>query len=46
MTMATYTITFHGFAYVEAENEEEAKKLFYSDEEDYAEYEIDSCQED
>lgn len=44
--MATYTIEFHGFAYVEAESEEEAKNLFYSDEEDYAEYEIDSCKED
>lgn len=44
--MATYTIHFHGFAYVEADSEEEAKTLFYNDDEDYAEYEIDSIEED
>lgn len=44
--MATYTIKFHGVAYVEAESEEEAKELFYNGEEDPAEYTIDSCVED
>ena len=44
--MATYTIHFHGFAYVEADSEEEAKTAFFNDNEDYAEYEIDSCEED
>ena len=42
--MATYTIYFHGVASVEADTEEEAKKLFYNDEEDYSEYEIDKCE--
>lgn len=44
--MATFTLTFHGFAYVEAESEEEAKAAFFNDEEDYAEYTIDKCEED
>lgn len=44
--MATYTIHFHGVASVEAETEEEAKRLFYNDEGDYSEYTIDSCEED
>lgn len=44
--MATFTIEFHGVASVEADTAEEARAAFYNDEEDYAEYEIDSCEED
>lgn len=43
--MATFTIHFHGIVYVEAETEEEAKELFFNDEEDSAEYEVDCVEE-
>lgn len=42
--MATYRITFHGVAWVEAETAEEARILFYDGDED-AEYEIDEVEE-
>ena len=44
--MATFRIEFHGWATVEADSPEEARTAFYNDEEDYSEYEIDSCEEE
>lgn len=43
--MAKYKVAFSGFAYVEADDEEEAKELFQNDEADYMETEIDSAEE-
>ena len=42
--MSTYRIDFHGYAYVEADSEEEAKELFFNGDEEPGEYEIDSCE--
>ena len=44
--MPHYIIDFSGFAFVEAESKEEAKKKFWEDEEGYSEFYIDSCEED
>jgi hypothetical protein len=46
VSMATYRIDFHGFAFVEADSEEEARELFFQDEEEPGEYEIDNCEEE
>lgn len=40
-----YKVNFSGFAYVEAENEQDAKELFQNDEVEYMETEIDSAVE-
>lgn len=40
-----YKVNFSGFAYVEAESEQEAKELFQNDEVEYMETEIDSTEE-
>lgn len=40
-----YKISFSGFAYVEADNPQEAEELFLNDEPVYKETEIDSTEE-
>ena len=40
-----YKVNFSGFAYVEAESEQDAKELFQNDEVEYMETEIDSTVE-
>ena len=42
--MATYKIDFHGFAFVEADSEEEAREAFFNGDEEPGEYEIDDCE--
>lgn len=44
--MNTYKINFHGFAFVEADSEDEAREAFFDDGETYSEYEIDDCEVD
>lgn len=44
--MSQYKIKFSGFAFIEAESAEEARKKFWENEEGYSEFYIDSCEED
>ena len=44
--MAEYRIRFHGWATVEADSEDEARKAFFNDEEDHSEYTVDSIEEE
>lgn len=44
--MATYRINFHGYAFVEADSEEEARLYFYNGEEEPGEYTIDNVEEE
>ena len=43
--MPKYKILFSGFAYIEAENADEAENLFYNDEFDYMEDSIEAVEE-
>jgi uncharacterized lipoprotein YehR (DUF1307 family) len=43
--MARYKVSFSGFAYVEADDKEEAKDMFQDDEEMYKETDIDNVEE-
>lgn len=43
--MPKYKISFSGFAYIEAEDCEEAEEIFYNDGGVYSEYEIDEAEE-
>ena len=43
--MAKYKVSFSGFAYIEANDEEEAKDLLYFDEFSYKETQIDEVEE-
>lgn len=43
--MATYRIDFHGYAFVEADSEEEAKDEFFAGNEEPGEYTIEECEE-
>lgn len=44
--MAKYKVYFSGFAYIEADSEEEAEEIFWDDPSgDYQEYGIDSVEE-
>lgn len=43
--MQTYKITFHGYAIVTAENEDEAVQLFLNDEQDTQEIDWDTITE-
>lgn len=44
--MSKYKVYYEGFAYVEADSEEEAEDKFYSDESYYNEHEITRIDED
>ena len=43
--MAKYKVCYEGFAYVEADSEEEAKELFEDEEEVYREQEVTTVKE-
>lgn len=43
--MPKYKVCFSGFAYVEADSEEEAEDTFYSDNCEFEEYEVDFVEE-
>ena len=43
--MPKYKVLFSGFAYIEAENANEAENLFYNDELDYMEDSIEAVEE-
>ena len=43
--MPKYKVLFSGFAYIEAENADEAENLFYNDEFDYMEDSIEAVEE-
>ncbi len=43
--MPTYRIDFHGYAFVEADSEKEARDLFFADEEEPGEYSVDNIEE-
>lgn len=45
LNMAKYKVNYSGFAYVEADSEEEAKELFESEDEIYKECEVTDVEE-
>ena len=45
VNMTKYKVNYSGFAYVEADSEEEAKELFYDGEEIYKEWEVTDVEE-